>query len=312
VSLDLDDLWTYLRTRGDPAWKDRPTYLPVFLPTVLDFLDGLSLRITFFVIGEDLERAANRPYLEAISSRGHEVGNHSFHHEPWLHLSGKDELREEVRRAEQAIEGVCGERPVGFRGPGYSWSKTLLEVLVERGYAYDASSLPTFLAPLARLYFLAGSRLGSEERHQRQGLFGSFGDGFRPLKPYYWQVGESRLLEIPVTTLPVLRTPFHMSYLLYLGRRSERLMVGYLRAAVRACLAAGIQPSFLLHPLDFLDAAAAPGLEFFPGMGLSAARKRALVSRVLGILGESFHLVPMAEHARRIMALAPDRVEAFA
>jgi len=24
VSLDLDDLWTYLRTRGDPAWETRP------------------------------------------------------------------------------------------------------------------------------------------------------------------------------------------------------------------------------------------------------------------------------------------------
>jgi hypothetical protein len=32
VSLDLDDLWTYLRTRGDPSWEQRPSYLPIFVP----------------------------------------------------------------------------------------------------------------------------------------------------------------------------------------------------------------------------------------------------------------------------------------
>ena len=51
-------------------------------------------------------------------------------------------------------------------------------------YVYDASTLPTFLGPLARLYFLASTDLGAEERKQRAALFGSFRDGFRPNKPH--------------------------------------------------------------------------------------------------------------------------------
>jgi hypothetical protein len=311
VSLDLDDLWTYLRTRGDPVWQHRPSYLPVFLPRALDFLEGLSLRITFFLVGEDTERPANRHRLREITPAGHEVGNHSFSHEPWLHLSSRATLQDEVSRAEESITEVCGQRPVGFRGPGFSWSRELVNVLLERGYLYDASSLPTFVAPLARMYFLAGSRMSPDEQRRRQGLFGGFRDGFRPLKPYRWQMGERRLLEIPVTTMPVLRTPFHMSYLLYLGRRSERLMIGYLRAALKACQVTGVQPSFLLHPLDFLDRDEAPGLSFFPGMDLPASRKLALVARAMRVLGESYRLVTMAEHARAAEGLEHRVAEAY-
>jgi hypothetical protein len=279
---------------------------------VLDFLERLSLQITFFVVGSDTERPESQASLRAIVARGHEVGNHSFSHEPWLHLSSRWTLTGEVARAEDAIAEVCGQRPTGFRGPGFSWSRDLVEVLMERGYAYDASSLPTFLAPLARLYFLAGSRMEAEELERRQGLFGSFRDGFRRLKPYQWRIGDRQLLEIPVTTMPWLRTPFHMSYLLYLGGKSERLMMGYLRTALHACRVAGVQPSFLLHPLDFLDAEHAPGLSFFPGMDLPGARKRALVTRALELLGDSFQLVTLAEHAREAACLEPREAEAFA
>jgi len=277
----------------------------------LDLFDRLELRITFFVVGSDATRKANLPGLRAISARGHEVANHSFSHSPWLHLQAPAELWDEVSRAEDAIAGACGQRPIGFRGPGFSWSPELIEILVDRGYAYDASSLPTFLAPLARRYFLAGTRLSREEKRHRQALFGSLRDGFRPIRAHHLQTGRGRrLLQIPVTTVPVLRTPFHMSYLLYLSRFSERLMLGYLRMAIAACLAGRVQPSFLLHPLDLLDADQAPGLSFFPGMDVPGERKRELVSRVLVMLGRAFRLAPMADHARSVLAVEGARTAA--
>lgn len=315
VSLDLDDLWTYLRTRGDPAWEARPSYLPTFVPLALDLLDRLDLRITVFVVGADATRSANIPHLRAIAERGHRIGNHSFSHECWLHLQTSSQLEGEIVRAEEAITEATGQRPVGFRGPGFSWSPELLELLSRREYLYDASTLPTFLGPLARWYFLARSGLSREERARREGLYGAFRDGFRPLRPYRWQLKSgSQLLEIPITTFPVFRLPFHMSYLLYLRGISHHLMFGYLRSAIHACLALRVQPSFLLHPLDFLGAEQAPGLSFFPGMGLPGALKRDLVVRVLEVLGKSFRLVPMEHHAGAILAggRLPERAPAFA
>ena len=56
LSLDLDDLWTYLKTRGDPAWEGCPSYLPTFVPQALDLLERLGLQITVFVVGADAVR----------------------------------------------------------------------------------------------------------------------------------------------------------------------------------------------------------------------------------------------------------------
>jgi hypothetical protein len=307
LSLDLDNLWSYQRTHGDPDWEQRASYLPALMPPLLDLLDEAACKVTFFVVGADAEIPENAQWLRMISTRGHEAGNHSFHHECWLHLYTKEQLQEDLARAEQAIWEAVGQRPTGFRGPGFSWSCTLLELLAEREYVYDASTLPTFLGPLARAYFLATARMSAQQRRQRRELFGSFRDGLRPVGAYRWRLPSGRgLLEIPVTTVPIIKTPFHMSYLIYLSRFSRRLMESYLRGAMGMCRRMGITPSFLLHPLDVLGAEQAPQLMFFPGMDVPTATKRALVRQVLGILTEEFTLVPMSGHAAE--ALARERI----
>jgi hypothetical protein len=286
VSLDVDNLWSYLKTHGDAGWESRPSYLDAFFPPVLDALDELGIKITFFCVGVDAAQPANRRAFQSLVNRGHEVGNHSFQHEPWLHLYPRDRLEADIVQADDALAQATGTRPIGFRGPGYSWSPDLLEVLADQGYLYDASTLPTYIGPLARAYYFWTARLTPAQRAERKQLFGSFRDGFRPVKPYRWSLpGGRSLLEIPVTTVPVVKAPFHLSYLLYLARVSEGLMMSYLRAALAACRASGVEPSFLLHPLDLLGGDQVKELAFFPGMDLSAARKMKLFHKVLRALG---------------------------
>ncbi len=305
LSLDLDDLWTYMRTRGDPRWEARPSYLATFVPQVLELLDGLKLRITFFVVGFDATREANLGHLRAIADRGHEIGNHSFGHESWMHLFPRERLEQEIVQSHEALRAATGQQPVGFRGPGYTWSPDLLDLLERHRYVYDASTLPSFIGPLARRYFLTATQLSAEERSRRAGLFGSLRDGLRPNKPYRWDLGEGRtLIEIPVTTVPVVRVPFHLSYLVFLSRFSPAMMRAYLRTALTCCRLAGVEPSFLLHPLDLLGPEQAPELSFFPGMDLPLHRKRQVFTEVLDILGSEFELVTVGAHASRLTASA--------
>lgn len=302
VSLDVDDLWSYMKTHGDAGWQARPSYYDVFFPIALETLDRLGLRITFFIVGRDAAREEHHPILRSLIAAGHEVGNHSYEHEPWLHLYEPARLADEIARAETAIEQATGQRPIGFRGPGYSWSPTLLDILVERGYLYDASTLPTYLGPLARTYYFWTAKLSPAERAERRGLFGTFRDGTRPVAPYRWTLPSGRrLLEIPVTTTPILKTPFHLSYLLYLSRFSDAVAIAYLRSALAICRATGTEPSFLLHPLDLLGCDEVPALRFFPGMELSGRHKQQFFLRVLRVLGEHARLVPMSTHARAIL-----------
>lgn len=296
LSLDFDNLWSYMKTHGDPGWDRYPSYLDELVPLVLERLRHHGVTITCFVVGQDAALAQNREALAELARQGHEIGNHSLSHEPWFHAYDRARVEREIALAEEAIERATGRRPHGFRGPGFSLSRDVVEVLHERGYDYDASTLPTFLGPLARAYYFWTSReMSVEERRLRSRLFGSVSDGLRPLRPYTW---DGKLLEIPVTTMPVLRSPFHMSYLLYLAGYSRTAFRGYLRTALALCRASGVHPSFLLHPLDFLGGDRVMDLRFFPGMAMPTARKLELVDEVIGVLGSSFRLVTLEEHAR--------------
>src|SRR5215212_775277 len=120
LSLDLDNKWSYMKTHGDTGWDSYPTYLPLVVPRVLDILKRRGLSITFFIVGQDAARPENREALRSLADAGHEIGNHSFKHEPWLHLYSEEEIEEEISAAEDAIFSATGVVPVGFRGPGYS------------------------------------------------------------------------------------------------------------------------------------------------------------------------------------------------
>jgi peptidoglycan-N-acetylglucosamine deacetylase len=303
LSLDLDNQWSYLKIHGSPGWEDFPSYFDVIVPRALEFLAQRDLRATFFVVGQDAALSKNSAALKAISAAGHEIGNHSFSHEPWFQFYTREKIEEEIATAEEHIMQVAGQRPVGFRGPGFSLSDTTLEVLARRGYLYDASTLPTFFGPLARIYYFLHSNLGGEELRQRRSLFGSLRDGWRPLKPYRWQ-GKDGLLEIPVTTMPFLRSPMHMSYILYLSIFSSTLALEYFRKALALCRLTGVAPSLLLHPLDFLGRDDHVGLEFFPAMSLSSRQKLSLLGEALRSYAEEFRVTTVGEHARCVAETA--------
>lgn len=297
ISLDLDNQWSYMKIHGDDGWDKYPSYFDIFVPHILDILDELNLKITFFIVGKDTESEENRKYLKMITDRGHEVGNHSYNHESWLQTYSYDEIKKEITIAEEAIENATGQKPIGFRGPGFSWSKDLLKVLESRGYIYDASTLPTYLGPLARLYYFKKSSLSKEEKKSRKELFGKFSEGFRKLKPYYWDLGENKkIAEIPVTTIPVFKLPFHLSYLIYLSNISMPLMRMYLGFALFMCKLTNTPISFLLHPLDVIGGDQIKQLSFFPGMNVSSEKKVKVFKIVITKLAKSYELANMSKY----------------
>ena len=295
ISLDLDNQWSYMKIHGDEGWDSYPSYFDIFIPHILKVLDELDLKITFFIVGKDTENEENKKYLRMITDRGHEVGNHSYHHESWLQTYSFEKIEKEIIAAENAIFNATGHRPNGFRGPGFSWSIDLLKVLESRGYLYDASTLPTYLGPLARAYYFAKSDLSKEEKKSRKELFGKFSEGFRKLKPYNWDLGNGKkIMEIPVTTMPIFKLPFHLSYLIYLGNISMPLMKIYLNIALFLCKLTKTRISFLLHPLDLIGGDQITQLAFFPGMNVNSNQKVNVFKMVIGTIQKKYNLENMS------------------
>lgn len=299
ISLDLDDQWSYMKVHGDDGWEEFPSYLDIVVPIFLDVFDKLDIKITFFVVGQDAAIERNHKILRSIIERGHEIGNHSFHHESWLKTYSKEKIEEEIKIAEEAINNATGVTTNMFRGPGFSWSNDLLEVLQKRNYLFDASILPTYISPLMRKYYFAKSKLTKEQKESRKELFGSYKEGFYPLKPYKWKLKSgSRLLEIPVTTMPFFKLPFHQSYLLYISGYSKWLMKMYLRFSIFMCRITKTPPSYLLHPLDLIGGDDVPQLSFFPGMNIKSEKKLEVFETAITMLKKHFDLLPMSEFSK--------------
>ncbi|MFI8082296.1 polysaccharide deacetylase family protein [Kitasatospora sp. NPDC086009] len=83
-------------------------------PYVLDALDGLGVRATFFLLGTMLERA---PELgRELVARGHEVAVHGWYHRPQWYPAPARDLRE-LRRATAAVTELCAVPPSWYRPP---------------------------------------------------------------------------------------------------------------------------------------------------------------------------------------------------
>jgi hypothetical protein len=311
LSLDADNQWSYEMIRGQRDWASAPSYLGRMAPRVLELFGERDLYVTFFLIGRDAETDADA--FASLAAAGHEIGNHSFRHQPWLHRYSEAELDDELARAEDALRAATGVQTRGFRGPGYSLSAPTLRVLVRRGYEYDASTLPTVIGPIARTVYFRRARLDETQRAEREHLYGSWSDGTRPLRPYRWSVDGDTLLEMPISTLPGLRVPIHVSYLLALSAHSEAMARSYFAGALRACRAARVEPSILLHPLDVLSGDEVPNLRFFPGMEIPTGVKLRRVASYLDLLARHFRVVPVGDHARLAAARdLPIRAPRFA
>ncbi len=102
------------------------------LPRILDTLEELALRATFFVEGINAELYSDA--LLEISNSGHELGYHGWRHEFWPNLSPSNEARLLERGVRKMDE--LGVRPRGFRPPGGRLTPSSPELLESLGFTH--------------------------------------------------------------------------------------------------------------------------------------------------------------------------------
>lgn len=299
LSIDLDNLWSYLKTARKGNWQDLPSYLPLACPIIAQVYCQTQLTATLFVVGQDLEDRNNRAAIRELASGGHEVANHSFHHEPWLHLYNRQQIEFEVDRTDELLADLNAPHARGFRGPGYSDSPLVHAVLAERGYRFCASQFSSCVGPLARTYYFFKTGLRGKARDGREKLFGSMLSAFGKNRPY--QLSTTKMWMVPVTVMPITRLPIHFSYLMFLAERSEQLAFTYFAAALRLCRLFRVSPSLLMHPTDFLGGDEVPELSFFPGMKSPGEVKRTRLIKLLALLKRQFDVVPMSHAVQALV-----------
>ncbi|NRF66497.1 DUF3473 domain-containing protein [Aquincola sp. S2] len=166
--------------RGE--WDTRECRVERNVMRILELLDAQQAKATFFTLGWIAERYPQ--LVREIVARGHELASHGYGHE---RASDLDEAAflDDVKRAKALLEDLGGVEVKGYRAPSFSIGAGNLwafDCLARAGYRYSSS-----IYPIA---------------HDHYGM---------PDSPRFAYRVNERLLEIPVTTLRVLRRNFPSS-----------------------------------------------------------------------------------------------------
>ncbi|WP_119390064.1 polysaccharide deacetylase family protein [Taklimakanibacter lacteus] len=108
----------------------------VAVPRIVSTYRKLGIHQTFFVPAWCIEQYPQA--VETMLKGGHEVAHHSYIHENPLNQTREDEAFW-LDAGIEVIERFTGKRPRGWRAPLYNFSGNSLDLLLERGFLYDAS-----------------------------------------------------------------------------------------------------------------------------------------------------------------------------
>lgn len=94
------------------SFDDGP--VPEATPLVLDILDKYGIKATFFMVGDNAQRYPH--LLEEVKRRGHDVGNHTFHHLQGVKTTTRRYMRDTLQ-ADELLHTKLFRPPHGWLRP---------------------------------------------------------------------------------------------------------------------------------------------------------------------------------------------------
>jgi polysaccharide deacetylase family protein (PEP-CTERM system associated) len=157
-------------------WQTLPCRVEANTQRILELFDSYDVHGTFFTLGWVAERYPG--LVKSIVAGGHELASHGWEHTR-VNTQSPRAFRQDIERSRKSLEDISGEPVRGYRAASYSIGSVeawAWKELAEAGYAYSSSIVPI--------------------RHDLYGIPGA--------PRFAFEVVEGQLLEIPITTVPIL------------------------------------------------------------------------------------------------------------
>jgi hypothetical protein len=307
ISSDIDTLHSIYGGRG----CRRPggytaLELRLGLENFSRFLEPFKVKSTLFMVGYDFRQRANHDAIEAVAAEGHEIANHTLTHAQGFRLLNLMDKEAEIAGMEDACFDLLGQRPVGFRSPGWNMGDDAIPILTRRGYTYDSSVHPMSLTPLFKFlhWWNTSSRTGGDRT-----TLGELRYMIAPLTPYraadetLGRRGQGGLVELPLTVVPGVRAPFWATFLLATG-------FDVFRASYRVLKGLGYPIQYQFHLSDFVDYTRpeladqvpdpATGVYVPQSLRVPLAVKQPLFQRAMALIAEDYEFVTLREWAASV------------
>lgn len=178
MSVDVEDYFqvqAFASVIDRASWDSIPRRVEANMDRILESFARVGVHATFFTLGWIAER--HPALIRRIVAEGHELASHGHGHQ-LVHDLTPAQFHDDLVRAKAVLEDTGGVAVIGYRAPTFSigprnpWA---FEVLEQTGHRYSSSVYPV--------------------RHDLYGVPDA------PRFPY--RPGPGRLLEIPMTTLPL-------------------------------------------------------------------------------------------------------------
>lgn len=204
------------------TWSAQELRIEKSVHKILQFLQEQpqTLQATFFVLGWIADRLPS--LVREIHAAGHEVASHGYNHILCTD-QGPAELRQDLLRSKKLLEDILGCEVSGYRAPSFSISASILDMIKNAGYTYDASYNS----------FTLNSRYGKLDLRPeaKQGIALDLGQGF---------------YELPLSNLHLGKRCLPFSG----GGYFRLLPVGMFRVAVQRILQQQGAYHFYMHPWE--------------------------------------------------------------
>jgi len=293
ISVDFESLYHYSETLG-LNHPDRDRDYERIVDRFLDLFAELDVRATFFMVGDDIRSKKLAPdVLKRMVAAGHELANHTMTHPHNLSRLPRARKEEEIVATARLIEGITGQRVVGFRAPCLDVDEEIVEILEQHGYWYESSVLPFYLkqAHAFAIGLIARGRFRSTGAWQN-----SFAPGipYAPARGKLHRRGARTITEVPIATVPILRVPFYSTIHFALGKASFDASYALVRRGRS-------QFTYELHSIDLADCAddglqeRYPGIERHPCLKRPASQNRAFLVYAIRRFQQDYTLTTMRE-----------------
>ena len=179
MTVDVEDYFqvsAFERHIAYSEWEGKELRVDRNVKRILDLFQRHDTKATFFVLGWIAKRLPGM--VREIAAAGHEIASHGLNHTR-VTQQERAAFREDVSTTKRLLEDVVGQEVIGYRAATYSITESnlwALDVLAETGHSYSSSIYPI--------------------KHDLYGI---------PAAPRFrFEVGASKLTEIPITTVAML------------------------------------------------------------------------------------------------------------
>jgi hypothetical protein len=301
VNIDLDELPHYCQIHGLsrevlPEGGDSAVYRVA--PTrFLEACERAGIKSTLFLVGRDLE-GDRAGVLKKAASAGHELGNHTYWHDYELAKQPFAEISSDIARGADVIASFTGVRPQGFRAPGYTFSASMYQALINQNYAYGSSVYPAAPYYLAKAVVMGVQKLIGRPSHamlDHPAVLAAPRVPYLPDPEAPYRRGRGPVPELPVTVEPVTRYPFIGTYTVAMP---APLMMGLYSRIKKLDFI-----NFELHGIDLMDVSDGAGealAKIQRDLQVPARRKIDRLDELLARIAADYEVVTLLQASKRV------------